>query len=63
MFSNANVYPAADMPLLTKRAGGRVIEINLEPTSISGPVADQTILGPADIVLPEIMAICKKEQR
>jgi NAD-dependent deacetylase len=57
--TSANVYPAADMPLLTKRAGGRVIEINLEPTPISGPVADQTILGPADIVLPEILAICE----
>jgi len=61
--TSANVYPAADMPLLTKRAGGKVIEINLEPTPISGPVADQTILGPADIVLPEILAICEKLKR
>ena len=58
--TSANVYPAAEMPILTKRAGGRVIEINLEPTPLSGPVADLTILGPADEVLPEIIAACAR---
>ncbi|MCK5679728.1 Sir2 family NAD-dependent protein deacetylase [bacterium] len=58
--TSANVHPAVEMPILTKKAGGRVIEINLEPTPISGPVADQTILGPADLILPEIMAACEK---
>jgi len=61
--TSANVYPAADMPLLTKRAGGRVIEINLESTPISGSVADQTILGPAAAVLPEILAICENRKK
>ena len=58
--TSANVHPAADMPILTKRAGGKVIEINLEPTPLSGPVADLTILGPADKVLPEIIAACAR---
>ena len=58
--TSANVYPAAEMPILTKRAGGKVIEINLEPTPLSGPVADLTILGPADKVLPEIIAACER---
>lgn len=58
--TSANVYPAAEMPILTKRAGGRVIEINLEPTDLSGPVADLTILGPAEEVLPEIIAACAR---
>ncbi len=58
--TSANVHPAAEMPILTKRAGGRVIEINLEATPLSGPVADLTILGPADEVLPEIIAVCAR---
>jgi NAD-dependent deacetylase len=56
--TSANVYPAADMPVLTKRGGGKVIEINLEPTPLSAVVADQTILGPAAAVLAEIEAVC-----
>jgi NAD-dependent deacetylase len=58
--TSANVHPAADMPILTKRAGGKVIEINLESTSLSGPVSDLTILGPADVVLSEILAACER---
>ena len=58
--TSANVHPAAEMPILTKRAGGKVIEINLEPTPLSGPVADLTILGPADEILPEIIAACER---
>jgi len=56
--TSANVYPAADMPVLTKRSGGMVIEINLEPTPLSASVADQTILGPAAAVLAQIEAAC-----
>jgi len=56
--TSANVYPAADMPVLTKRGGGIVIEINLEPTPLSAAVADQTILGPAATVLTKIEAVC-----
>ena len=58
--TSANVHPAAEMPILTKKAGGKVIEINLEPTSLSGPVSDLTILGPAAEVLSEIIAACKR---
>ena len=53
--TSANVYPAADMPVLTKRAGGRVLEINLEKTPLTGPVADLTIFRPADEVLPLLL--------
>ncbi len=58
--TSANVHPAADMPILTKRSGGKVIEINLELTPLSGSVADLTILGPADQLLPEIIAACER---
>ncbi len=58
--TSANVYPAADMPALTKRSGGRVIEINLEPTPLSTSVADQTIFGSATVVLAGIGSACDK---
>jgi len=53
--TSANVYPAADMPRLTRQAGGRVLEINLEKTPLTGNIADLTIFAPADEVLPEIV--------
>jgi NAD-dependent deacetylase len=33
--TSAVVYPAADMPLIAKRAGARLVEINLEDTPMS----------------------------
>jgi NAD-dependent deacetylase len=47
------VYPAASLPLVAKRAGALVVEINPENTPLS-PVADLTILGRAAEVLPEV---------
>lgn len=54
--TSANVYPAAEMPLLTRQAGGRVVEINLESTPLTGSVAALTIFAPADEILPEIVS-------
>ncbi len=54
--TSANVYPAAEMPLLTRQAGGKVVEINLESTPLTGSVADITLFAPADEILPEIVA-------
>ena len=53
--TSANVYPAAEMPLLTLHSGGRVLEINLEKTPLTHKVAELTIFAPADEVLPEIL--------
>ncbi len=53
--TSANVYPAAEMPLLTRQAGGRVLEINLERTPLTDAVADLTIFAAADEVLPEVV--------
>ncbi|MBN2810153.1 MAG: Sir2 family NAD-dependent protein deacetylase [Deltaproteobacteria bacterium] len=60
--TSAEVHPAAEMPHLTKRAGGKVIEINLEPTALSGSLSDLTILGPAEQVLAEILLACERLQ-
>jgi NAD-dependent deacetylase len=48
------VYPAASIPVLAKRAGALVVEINTERTEISA-LADETILGKAGEILPRIV--------
>ncbi len=53
--TSAVVYPVADLPLLTKRNGGRIIEINLEPSPLSDEISDLLILESAGLVLPALV--------
>ena len=52
--TSAVVQPAASLPLLTKKAGGKLIEINLEETPLT-PHADATLLGPSGEILPRLL--------
>lgn len=52
--TSAAVQPAAHLPVLAKQNGAYVLEVNPEPTPISGWV-DETLLGKAGEVLPEIV--------
>lgn len=54
--TSAIVYPAADLPLIAKKAGAYVIEVNVEETAIS-PYVDVTILGKTGIVLPRLVQV------
>ena len=56
--TSAIVYPAADLPLIAKKAGAYVIEINVEETAIS-PYVDVTILGKTGIVLPRLVQLLR----
>jgi NAD-dependent deacetylase len=49
--TSAVVEPAASLPLAARRAGARILEINLEPTPLT-PQADHFIPGKAGEVLP-----------
>ncbi len=49
------VIPAADMPHITRRAGGKVIEINPIESNIT-PIADLWLCGAAGDILPRIVA-------
>jgi NAD-dependent deacetylase len=53
--TSALVYPAASLPGVTLRAGGAVIEVNVEATPLS---ADATVVlqGPSAEVLPALEA-------
>jgi NAD-dependent deacetylase len=47
------VYPAADIPILAKKAGGILIEINPEPTPLT-PLADLYLEGKAGEVMQKL---------
>jgi NAD-dependent deacetylase len=49
--TSALVQPAASVPLATLESGGRIIEINPEPTPLSG-VAAVSLRGGSGEVLP-----------
>jgi NAD-dependent deacetylase len=48
------VQPAAGLPLLAKRHGALLIEVNPSPTPLT-PHADEVVSGPAGQVLPQLM--------
>ncbi len=52
--TSALVQPAASLPHLTRQGGGRVIEVNLEPTPLTRTV-DLSILAPAAEAIPPLV--------
>jgi NAD-dependent deacetylase len=52
------VQPAASLPVLAKRAGAFVVEVNPEYTPLS-PHMDLTLLGKAGEILPELLKLLK----
>ena len=53
--TSAIVYPAAQLPLVARRAGAYLVEINPEPTPLS-ELCNETIVGRAGEVLPVLDA-------
>ena len=52
--TSAIVYPAASLPLIARRSGAYVVEINVELTELSSKV-DETLLGKSGEILPLIL--------
>ena len=52
--TSALVQPAASLPLMAKRSGAYVVEINTDRTVISGDV-DEVLIGPSGTVLPALI--------
>lgn len=56
--TSANVEPAAYMPVLAKKSGAKIIEINTETTPLTGHISDHILLGRAgeimDLLITEI---------
>lgn len=53
--TSAMVQPAAYMPVIAKESGARVIEINPEPTALTGRISDYLIAGQAGRVITQIL--------
>jgi NAD-dependent deacetylase len=51
--TSAMVQPAAHLPLLAKRNGAYILEVNLELTPLSKHV-DESLNGPAGVILPAL---------
>lgn len=51
--TSALVQPAASFPLIVKRQGGRILEVNVEETPLT-PTADVHLAGKAGILLPQL---------
>jgi NAD-dependent deacetylase len=58
--TSALVYPAAGIPPLAKQSGATVVEINMEPTPLTGFVSDYLIQGSAGQILPRIVEEIKR---
>lgn len=52
--TSAEVYPAAMLPIIAKRAGAYVVEINTKPTAISGDL-DEILTGKSGEILYELL--------
>jgi NAD-dependent deacetylase len=60
--TSAVVYPAAALPLIAKQNGAYVVEVNIEYTELSSH-ADETLIGKASEVLPQLVELMKKERQ
>jgi NAD-dependent deacetylase len=58
--TSAIVYPAASIPIMAKEQGATVIEINMEPTPLTGSVSDYLISGSAGKIIPAIVEEVKR---
>mgnify|MGYP001584003494 CR=1 FL=1 len=54
--TSALVYPAAGIPLVAKRRGAKVIEMNLEETGLTNQVTDVFIKGSVGKTIPKLAA-------
>jgi len=53
--TSAVVQPAAFMPVIAKESGAKVIEVNPEPTPLTGSISNYLILGKAGEVMQAIL--------
>lgn len=58
--TSATVQPASFIPAISRQAGATVIEINPEPTALTGSVSDYLIPGKAGEILSEIVATLER---
>jgi NAD-dependent deacetylase len=60
--TSAVVYPAANVPLIVRRNGGRLIEVNPLETALSG-ICHVVLRGPAGEVMPALVDALGEHER
>ncbi|MFO7167441.1 MAG: NAD-dependent deacylase [Chloroflexota bacterium] len=58
--TSALVQPAAALPLIARRSGAYVAEVNLQPSALDGAL-DAHLYGPAGVLLPALVAALANE--
>lgn len=58
--TSATVQPAASIPIVAKKSGAVIIEINPERTDLSTSISDLFIQGKASIVMTDILKALKR---
>ena len=58
--TSATVQPASFIPVISKESGATVVEINPEPTALTGSISDYLIPGKAGETLSEIVAALER---
>jgi NAD-dependent deacetylase len=56
--TSAVVHPAASLPLIAKRNGAYVVEVNIKPTEISHLI-DESLMGKAGEIMPLLVKLFK----
>jgi NAD-dependent deacetylase len=59
--TSAVVQPAASLPVVAKRAGALVVEVNPEPTPLTGAVTDVFLEGGAASVMQALVEAVEAE--
>jgi NAD-dependent deacetylase len=60
--TSALVYPAASLPLIARRRGAFLVEVNPEPTPLTDRV-DEFLQGSAGSVLPDLVECARGIRR
>jgi NAD-dependent deacetylase len=60
--TSAAVYPAASLPLIARRSGAYLLEINPEPTPLTAQ-ADEFLQGPSGVLLPLLAEAMESARR
>jgi NAD-dependent deacetylase len=58
--TSAMIQPAAYLPVIAKRSGAFIVEINAEPTPLSSDISDVTLIGKAGKIMRELVAAVKQ---
>jgi NAD-dependent deacetylase len=56
--TSAVIHPAASLPLIAKRNGAYLVEVNISPTEIS-QLVDESLLGKSGEILPQLVRFLK----